>query len=109
MGDPDLLEEEEEEEGDGATHAPVPSHPMVLCVRDHSDLRAWFLIGGDAEEPGPTLRSYTVAGSKIMTFNLLDNSGCSMSTWKQHIMLLFKFLLVWMIPDVPKDVAEKIK
>ena len=50
-----------------------------------SFLTAWFLIGGDAEEPGPTLRSYTVAGSKIMTFRLLDNLGCSISTWKQVI------------------------
>lgn len=27
----------------------------------------------------------------------------------EHIVFLFKFLLAWMIPDVPKDVAEKIK
>ncbi|XP_057612456.1 anoctamin-5 [Chionomys nivalis] len=27
----------------------------------------------------------------------------------EHIVLLFKFLLAWMIPDVPKDVTEKIK
>ncbi|XP_041909984.1 anoctamin-5 [Arvicola amphibius] len=27
----------------------------------------------------------------------------------EHVVLLFKFLLAWMIPDVPKDVTEKIK
>ncbi|EGV92215.1 Anoctamin-5, partial [Cricetulus griseus] len=27
----------------------------------------------------------------------------------EHIVFLFKFLLAWMIPDVPKDVIEKIK
>ncbi|XP_040589247.1 anoctamin-5 isoform X2 [Mesocricetus auratus] len=27
----------------------------------------------------------------------------------EHIVFLFKFLLAWMIPDVPKDVVEKIK
>lgn len=30
---------------DGATHATVPSHPMVLCVRDHSDLRGKHHLG----------------------------------------------------------------
>ncbi|XP_006892120.1 PREDICTED: anoctamin-5 [Elephantulus edwardii] len=27
----------------------------------------------------------------------------------EHVVFLFKFLLAWMIPDVPKDVAERIK
>lgn len=27
----------------------------------------------------------------------------------QHVVFLLKFLLAWMIPDVPKDVLEKIK
>lgn len=31
--------------GDGAIHATVPPHPMVLCVRDHSDLRGKHHLG----------------------------------------------------------------
>lgn len=31
--------------GVGATHASVPSHPMVLCVRDHSGLRGKHHFG----------------------------------------------------------------
>lgn len=27
----------------------------------------------------------------------------------EHVVFLFKFLLAWLIPDVPKDVVEKIK
>ncbi|XP_076791129.1 anoctamin-5 isoform X3 [Arvicanthis niloticus] len=27
----------------------------------------------------------------------------------EHVVFLFKFLLAWMIPDVPKDVIEKVK
>lgn len=27
----------------------------------------------------------------------------------EHVVFLLKFLLAWMIPDVPKDVVEKIK
>lgn len=43
------------------------------------------------------------------TFDKSNNVSDVLFCFLQHIVFLVKFLLAWMIPDVPKDVLEKIK
>ncbi|XP_070284254.1 anoctamin-5 [Myotis yumanensis] len=75
------------------TTAPLDKRDFITCrYRDHR------YPPNHAEKYSHNMQFWHVLAAK-MTFIIV----------MEHVVFLVKFLLAWMIPDVPKDVLEKIK